>query len=166
MRFKTFMESAPTTPEFKKWFAGSVVVDDKGNPDIVYHGGPKGIKKFQSGTTGIIYFTHDKTYADAYAKRRQGDGAVYKAYLSLKNPANHTYSNVIEIIADVFNDDPDVIFDAFDQGYDAYEYYENPEVIKRLKAAGYDGILFDEEGQQSVGVFSPDQIRIVKAEKI
>lgn len=31
----------PKTPEFKKWFGDSKVVDDKGNPKIVYHGGTR-----------------------------------------------------------------------------------------------------------------------------
>ena len=28
------------TPEFKKWFGDSKVVDDNGKPLVVYHGGP------------------------------------------------------------------------------------------------------------------------------
>ena len=61
---------------FKQWFGNSKIVDDNGNPLIVYHGSYVDIKKFDknySSTTtgnnneGVFYFTTDKDTAIDYS---------------------------------------------------------------------------------------------------
>jgi hypothetical protein len=106
-------QSAPQTetPEFKKWFGGSKVVDADGKPLVVYHGTmglttevygdggyePKtgvddgGINAFDRSKTGLIHFTPDLGYAHVYARDswtdKPGDGAhLYPVYLAVTNP--------------------------------------------------------------------------------
>jgi hypothetical protein len=77
------------TPEFKKWFGDSKVVDGNGEPLVVYHGTPNGDITFADKGAGI-YFTSSATKADGYTygnfMRGGGERAIYPAHLSLKNP--------------------------------------------------------------------------------
>jgi hypothetical protein len=88
---------SPDTPEFKRWFGDSKVVDKDGKPLVVYHGsGTKNLSIFDTklvtkrtpkGDLAGTYFTADINSAGNYAKR---NGEVYAVYLSIKNPLNTT----------------------------------------------------------------------------
>lgn len=89
------LESITDTPEFKRWFGNSKVVDKHGNPLRVYHGTTADFDSFNNTKTGINdgglwgrghYFSAAETNANSYALR-QGDGArVIPVYVSIKNP--------------------------------------------------------------------------------
>lgn len=77
------------TPEFKKWFGDSKVVDEKGDPLVVYHGTNQDIKSFRSdragentksvSSKGGFFFTQTAAEASDYAKmssRRQVSNAI------------------------------------------------------------------------------------------
>jgi hypothetical protein len=57
------------TPAFKKWFGDSKVVDDNGDPLVVYHGtGSADIKKFKElSANNVFFFTDNTRVADGYA---------------------------------------------------------------------------------------------------
>ena len=85
------------TPEFKNWFGdwendpenASKVVDENGEPLVVYHGTKEAFDKFEpskisqgviTGQQGIgFYFTQNKKEAESY-------GSVKEIFLSIKNP--------------------------------------------------------------------------------
>jgi hypothetical protein len=85
------------TPEFKRWFGdwendpenASKVVDENGEPLVVYHGTKEDFDKFEpskisqgviTGQQGIgFYFTQNKKEAESY-------GSVKEIFLSIKNP--------------------------------------------------------------------------------
>ena len=70
------------TEAFKRWFAGSRVVDAAGKPLVVYHGTDDDISVFdESKSRKGFWFSSDDSDASDY-----GDNTV-EAYLSLKNPA-------------------------------------------------------------------------------
>lgn len=87
------------TPEFKRWFDGSKVVDSSGKPMVVYHGSPQaGFEEFDVSNVGA-FFSDRRDVASTYAGRSDDvefapadaefyDEApgIYDAYLSLKNP--------------------------------------------------------------------------------
>ena len=55
---------------FKKWFGESKVVDDRGKPLVVYHGGSGGPTDFAGGSSrgvGLAYFSDDVKVASKYA---------------------------------------------------------------------------------------------------
>lgn len=145
------------TPEFKRWFGDSKVVDAEGKPLVVYHGtvrdfsafAKKGVQpNFTSPQKQLgFFFTDDPSYADRYTKRwgEFKDGAnTMPVYLSLQNPKVEP----IEKIGD--------IEDRMKQG-EAKAYRAG------LEAQGFDGIVF--EGETSVGfvrefvAFRPEQIK-------
>ncbi len=82
------------TPAFKKWFGDSKVVDENGDPLVVYHGTRQKFSEFshfvrrRSGAMGTFSFSASPALASSYAQRRDGGSSpnVVPAYLSLQNP--------------------------------------------------------------------------------
>lgn len=76
----------PQTAEFKQWFGGSKVVDDKGRPLVVYHGTNEefsefDIRKARNGRWGKgFYFADTPERAKEYGKN------VMPVYLRLESP--------------------------------------------------------------------------------
>ena len=82
------------TPEFKKWFGASKVVDAEGKPLVVYHGTARDFKKFDplrvgknwgrvGGDTFGLFFTTSTSEAEHNAKqsaRRGGAPHVMPVY--------------------------------------------------------------------------------------
>ena len=80
------------TPQFKEWFGDSKVVDENGEPLVVYHGSPNEFDAFDKSKVGEkygavadlgFYFTNDKFMAQNY---QDISGTVYSTFLNLKNP--------------------------------------------------------------------------------
>jgi len=89
---------ATSTPEFKAWFGDSKIVDDDGEPLVVYHGTDSDVAfdEFTSDSTyGIStalgpHFAADKSVSETFTETRQGEGKeggrVYPVYLKMENP--------------------------------------------------------------------------------
>lgn len=97
---KLYQPRQTDTPEFRRWFGDSKVVDEKGRPLVVYHGTaadfdafrPGGDRPMRRGLHGTgIWFTKQPAEtgsgvggASDYA---QGEGArIVPVYVSIKNP--------------------------------------------------------------------------------
>lgn len=86
------------TPEFKRFFKDSKVVDENGKPLVMFHGTNKSqdgeaFTQFDTyasnyGLMGMgSYFTADTNVASSYTTKGKGDApSVYPVYLSIKNP--------------------------------------------------------------------------------
>lgn len=138
------------TPAFKNWFGdwendsanASKMVDENGEPLIVYHGTNKtdNFTEFSIRSNGVAYFTTKKEYANDMSKRKMvidpitaNDyvGQVIPVYLKLDNPAK-LKASVLE-----------------DLGYSSA-------TVEKLKALGHDSAM-SKDGQ--IAVFSPTQIK-------
>jgi hypothetical protein len=110
-------EDKTQTPAFKRWFGDSKVVDEEGNPLVVYHGTGADIRKFDQSKQDIRdsgFWFGSKEDAGGYAYREDG-GNIMPVYLSIANPKIY------------FNRDVKI----------------TPELIKKLKAQGFDGVKRD-----------------------
>jgi len=135
------------TPAFKKWFGNSKVVDENGEPLVVYHGTNRRFDAFSKNKIGIgvnagregFYFSDNKYTADGYSKDRDGilsrvigrKPRVVEGYLSMQNPLMTS------------------------RMFGASE-------IEGLKSQGYDGIIWSPEGYPDVKqyiIFEPTQIK-------
>jgi GNAT superfamily N-acetyltransferase len=120
------------TPEFKKWFGESKVVDADGKPLVVYHGTSTAFEEFDFSKIGELgrtegagfYFTNKKSVAAAYQK---GDAPVMEVYLSLQNPMPATQKGfskakikkLLKAIADIESKETGMdIADTFISNYD------------------------------------------------
>lgn len=87
------------TPEFRRWFGDSKVVDSEGRPLVVYHGTTADFTVFDDARHGDnfghapehmqgFYFTPEEWLADSVADNSDlpGTSRTIAAYLSLKNP--------------------------------------------------------------------------------
>lgn len=78
------------TPEFKRWFGESKVVDEDGNPLIVYHGTEANFNTFDM-SKGRANMDIQGAFFSPYIEDAQGYGGDVKAvYLSIKNPADES----------------------------------------------------------------------------
>lgn len=77
-----FSRRQTETPEFKRWFGDSKVVDADGKPLVVYHGYTGDVTDTPSGP---IYLAYDEDVAQEYSELT-GSGSGYSAYVSLQNP--------------------------------------------------------------------------------
>ncbi|MDO8547879.1 MAG: LPD38 domain-containing protein [Nitrospirales bacterium] len=130
------------TPEFKKWFGDSKVVDTQGSPLVVYHGttNAAAIAQFElRGEAAAFHFTADPAYASKYAKGitsaakagNERSAAVLPVYLKIENPF-FTW-----------------------KGTDTY--FLSPEKIKELAKHGFDGVI------QSVLLAPPNPVNHARA---
>lgn len=120
------------SPEFKRWFKNSKVVDESGRPMVVYHGTTADftsfdINQFGKGDDGFFgkgFYFGPAEDAGRYAGA--GEGAnVMPVYLKMENPLR-------------INKDTDVNMD-----WVSLRMENVDEFTKRLKAEGYDGIIYE-----------------------
>lgn len=137
---KNKLKNATYSQQFKRWFGKSKVVDENGEPLIVYHGTGSDFNIFKS-TDGVYWFSQSKDYAEAMAEER-GGSRIIEAYLSISNPF---YASL------------------------APEQFSNPafeaSIIKKAKAEGYDGVIIENATDDDLAydkfyvVFKPSQIK-------
>jgi hypothetical protein len=155
------------TPEFRKWFGDSKVVDANGEPLVVYHGTDADITKFKMSKEGGalgngIYITPSAEFAGEYAKREGGN--VMPLYASIKNPliidGSVTRDPMIEALVKLGVDRAKAER-IVEKAYDDKGYITN-EVKSRAIAQGYDGIMQYRDGVPSeIVAFDSAQLKSV-----
>ena len=160
------------TPEFRKWFDKSAVVDADGNPQVVYHGtnledeySEEG-GAFQQFAGRPNWFATEPYTAEGYAR---GAGAtMYPAYLSIKNPLrlnfdmNSDASAAFKVAQDL---GLNIEHLAQRQPSKAYEIIRSDEFVDAAEKAGFDGIEVNEGGYKTYGAFKPNQIKSIFNER-
>ena len=117
------------TKRFKDWFGdwendaknASKVVDENGEPLVVYHGTDAKFTEFDKNTQSNkgFWFTPKKNHAEGYSMARNNGelGNVVSAYLNIKNPAKNDWISKSNPESDIVTDDM-VMFD--EAGYDGW----------------------------------------------
>ena len=162
------------TPAFKKWFGESKVVDDKGNPLVVYHGTksnfnifrPKGGKRYstlggeESVKSLASFFSSEPEFAARFGDRRM------EVYLSIQNPVDLTEGawgqrdgKVLEILKEKFGEQA-----GFHPPEELWQALDDKRVVDGFKALGYDGVFLRERGPGDdmvdvYATFAPTQIK-------
>jgi len=163
------------TPEFKRWFGDSKVVDAAGQPRVVYHGTRADIAAFDPDAVGRnfgldevgFFFTSSPIKAASYADpesafaqagmrptREPEEGAnIIPAYLSLQNPLT------LEAYTDYFDSTP--AYEIDEQGISITDYFDDNRrnIVSIAQEGGHDGVLFQHRGDLLGVVFSPAQIK-------
>lgn len=152
--------------EQKKFFAGSKVVDGNGNLLVMYHGTTAfgDITEFKRGKKGWlgpgIYLTSRRSDAQRYANAMgEGNGRLYEMYANITKPLVVTDGNPV----------PGILKAAYgrDSVYKSRSGKQANETsivtqadINKLRAKGYDGIVWDYGGSKEVSAFSPEQVKL------
>ena len=162
------------TPAFQTWFGDSQVVDENGNPLIVYHGtdANEDFAAFDTMDFGS-WFAENEYTANGYTQKSGGSGSrVIPVYLKIEMPLrvpedidlSQEYS--VEEIINRINDENGTTFEPGD--FEADPNYEgnafelvatNDQFIEKVKEAGYDGMHALEGGEWTWNAFSPEQIK-------
>jgi hypothetical protein len=159
-------QNQTNTPEFKRWFGDSKVVDADGKPLVVYHGTGADFDKFDqdklgsesSGNSSMLGFFFSAS-ADAVNKFTNTSGGapnVRPVYLSLKNPVVMPAKKFWRI---------ERTWARGDYGRDMMKFLR-----ERFEDGGYDGIIIKadksldprpeaEFAKESFVAFYPDQIK-------
>ena len=177
---------APDTKAFKQWFGDSKVVDEDGEPLVVYHGTSGDIAQFDISKSSAsnrfgpgFYFTEDKKTLDTYG----GDvgGNIMPVFLNIENPQTGSSSSKTQIKSffsslkdtvfpngyDATNDhktleqqalkDPDQAFDTLLSAQSVY--ISKDDWLRGMKAIGVDGIIRKVFGNLEYVAFEPSQIK-------
>lgn len=164
-----------STKAFKEWFGSSKVVDENGEPLVVYHGTTDDFTDFQDHPDFAqgFYFTPDPDVAAVFAETglisKGLEGArTIPVYLAIENPADlrdgeaatKVYralkaANEDEAAKSVLTTRDENMWELFHDG--------NRDVLEALERTGYDGLLLTEPDfdAPSYVAFSPTQIKSV-----
>jgi hypothetical protein len=165
-----------STPEFKAWFGDSKVVDENGDPLVVYHGTPNGnFDQFSNDAKSVsgsyhgrgFYFSSNPGEASAYSLEQDGS-AVLPVFLSIKNPYEDNDFPLSDAERKFITDK---IGDV--DGIENLTFKESQWLNKRLRDAGVDAAALRTDTLMSHGfdgqnvgdgewvAFSPTQIKSV-----
>lgn len=150
----------PHAKAFKKWFSGSVVVDPKGEPLVLYHGTPANFMSFAPGGVSD--------------KGMPSGPAIWLSPTPAHIPAAHhiggfdgnyrTGTNIIPVYARVTKplrvDDNNVAQLRKEMGLNGeFPLLITPKSKKILDKAGYDGVFYNSVNGNEVIVFRPAQLK-------
>jgi hypothetical protein len=179
-------KSVTDTPEFKAWFGTSKVVDESGQPKVLYHATRASFRKFMkrfnlAGHFGTVDAANDRTTGlreDAQVPFEEGGlrgENIMPVYLSIQNPVRmkdvhfDEYGTMIEDLIEsgtLEHSDLPVPFAArYDFKTRKAEQEAITATIEALKQRGYDGIVYENRieapGSDSWIPFEPNQIKSV-----
>ncbi|KXZ74170.1 hypothetical protein AVENLUH5627_00105 [Acinetobacter venetianus] len=131
------------TPEFKKWFGdwendaanASQVLDENGEPKVVYHGTATEFNEFKQGHGLLgdgIYLTDSFDTADVYANIRGENGFVLPLFVNIRN-AFKTTGNV-----------------------------SRDEFVKATSSGKYQGIVHQFDNQEYIVALEPNQVKMAE----
>lgn len=135
---------------FWKWFEGSKIIDNKGNPLICYHGSNTEFDNFDNSKIKIgwlgkgFYFTNDKKVAKTFGNK------IIVCYINLKNP----------YIAE--SNDPNSLITELKNKYNLSSEQEN-DISIVLKKKRFDGLVYKHWDSKGTfySVFNPNQIKSI-----
>jgi hypothetical protein len=185
--FSANRPEAPNTPEFKKWFGDSKIVDTKGDPAVMYHH-TRGV--FTQFKQGPIFLTADPDYrgyndfgnSTKPAERMELFARAENPF-DINNPKHEKLVSDLltpkdlarlKVNREVYDPSPLGVVDdvyvsssnesrmeAEELAYSLgdYEIVERKEILDRIKSEGFDSFVVRENGQQNVAVFDPTQIK-------
>lgn len=160
------------TPTFMRWFGdwindpenASKVVDENGEPKVVYHGSERKFwafsnEKIGSHTDSFIhdgvgvwgrghYFSDSKAYAESY-QRGNSEGQTIDVYLNIRNPMPKEEVLRCSRDASEFTDS---------DGKNFYRDYQRL-IDESIRKNGYDGVVANSKYVTEYVAFSPTQVK-------
>lgn len=166
----SFLFQSVDTPQFKEWFKDSKIVDENGDPLVVYHGSMHFFDVFEKRDLGFHFgnkaqaeeaqYNHYNTEAPWFGTAEVEEGEapdLYDVYLSIQNPirinedfGDWTAKNIY--LVDYLHDNHYITDEQFNEIRPQAEidfdrkYSEGTELTDKLRgflqANGYDGIVY------------------------
>jgi hypothetical protein len=177
-----FVDPIKQWPQFKQWFGNSKVVDESGNPKVVFHGTDKEFNEFTRGELGPHFGTAEQANKRLYSsigKPRLGENII-PAYIRVNNPirlsSDPGYFGRLSLLDQLVKDnaisapESKELLDRMNESDkrfastgSANERAERFKLIREyLKSKGYDGIVYPNEYEgtgESYIIFDPTQVK-------
>lgn len=169
-------EMAPLARMFKPEQVKSVmpetkIVDESGNPKLMYHGTREDFEQFDPGARGAVFASPDPKFTNIYAggvdediDRYLSGGNVRPVFVNAKNPFDYENKKHIQSVVKWIKDnipDSSAIAESIGKKLGGGEYYEieRPSVQTAIRGLGFDGFFVHENGVKNIAVFDPRQIK-------
>lgn len=151
---------------FKKWFGDSKVVDEDGNPLVMYHGTTKNFSVFET-KGGAIFVTPSQSFANKFAM----DDMLFTGTDTAIAPSG---ANVMPVYVRAeqpfdFENPSDIrkvkkLLDPADQkrfadGAASGRWQDIEDFLGSIEDAGFDSVYIREQGIKNLAVFSPTQLK-------
>lgn len=136
------IKESTTSSQFKSWFGDSKVVDDNGEPLVMYHGTSNDVDfdKFKVGARGAWFTSHTGDASD-YAKDNESKETKYDHYTGKFNDVN-TSDRVMPVYLKIVN--PYKMTDADFKRMNVENYAKaQKQIFAELKAKGHDGVYME-----------------------
>ena len=160
---------------FQRWFGDSEVVDEQGEPLVVYHGTKRDFTEFQArsksvNTTTFGYSETERTgifLSDNVDFARQYGGRVLALYASVENPVRLTRDLVLDFADSLEERELRILAQHTPASWQLFDGELGQHFVAYLQGRGYDGATFTEELETEDGfvegrtfvAFSPSQIK-------
>jgi len=170
-------------PGFKEFIKDSKVVDEAGEPMVVYHGTDKDFTEFDTSDFGT-WFAVKPDLAGDYAQDKNEDtsagGRVLPVYLSIKNPlkipreVDLDFENEVDMMLANINAANGTSFTPEQIGYTKDSMHSHPgwealamndRFLKAAMDAGFDGVSAYQGQELTFNAFHPEQIKSIFAKK-
>jgi hypothetical protein len=153
----------------KRVMPETAMLDEAGNPQLMYHGTPRVFDDFETGTRGAVFASPDPGFASTFSEKEYSIAGlgespnVRPVYVDAKNPFDYEnpahLKSVIKNLPDDYDGTPlgMWLIRSLERGdWDAVESTDVQEIIKKL---GFDGFYVQEGGVKNIGVFDPRQMK-------
>lgn len=170
-------ERQTESPEFKRWFGASKVVDEDGKPRVMYHGTAQDITAFRAKQAGAIFVTDDVEFAGEFAARSefwmlqnadaeggpQSSQNIMPVYIKAENPFDFNNAEHIAALEQYESKnrytERDISNHIGSVKIGSWEAIEERKVQAAIKSIGHDGFYVIEDGRKNLAVYSPTQIK-------
>lgn len=155
------------TPEFKKWFGKSVVVDKNGKPQVMFHGTDESFNKF-APYRGMIFFTPSPRVAGDFSTSNYGrkllpDSGpnILPVFIKSENPFDyHNQAHLEKLFqSKEFSKIPAKIRKRIKEFVPEGGWLELEYVAPIAKELGFDGLWVEENLHKNLAVFDPKQVK-------
>jgi hypothetical protein len=173
---------------FQEWFGDSQVVDEFGNPLVVYHSTNYPVSDFKAGShfgtseAANERYEHMRDFDDEVGRSREY--RIYPVYLKIENPlempdlVDVQMKDIVDYRGSYLPDDAfrNLSWESIDNtdlkdyllskgiiDIDEYELWYGHEIYYVLEEKGYDGIKYtngiEDKGSTSWIIFNPEQVK-------
>lgn len=152
------------TPEFKKWFGDSKVVDEEGKPKVVYHGTTEDFNAFNTNRELGAHFGTKEQAENRLPDEGEGssNSSIFPAYLTIKNPLRLTDKGFFSPVNIVPQLHALGILPEYAHGTQFFGDNGQRALQRAIEKAGYDGIVYSNSHEgtgDSYIAFHPEQIK-------
>lgn len=149
-----------STPEFKKWFDGSKIVDDNGKPKIMYHATLADFSEFRANTRGVHFVSPSSEWTSDFITEEgsvlNSGTSLMPVYISAKNPFDFENKDHVKALA-IKTGLGKFGIDQIKTGH--WSRLEDRTTLLAIKDLGFDGLYVMENGIKNLGVFNSTQIK-------